>query len=443
MNNWQLQVANSANMLSTYNFYITPEMIPVQFHMLGIDSVLGSHFDEYRIDYLAYDPSGNFAPGTFDQPMAQCGGFPVAPGTSLEDGQGIVRELVPQGVAGAPKHPKEDAEFLEYVARFGKSYKDEDEWKMRHKIFTNNKRFIALHNRKVRSERRTLRLTMNHFGDLTQEEINVRVGRASGDMRRKRLAEGRDNGAHSFHKLSGQKIPASIDWTQKGVVVPVQDQASCGSCWAFGTSEALSSWHAIKYGTLEKMSPQAAMDCSWPFDNLACDGGEDFQLYQWIMSNGGFYTEAAYGPYLGQDSFCKVVGPNKQDIPIALQIASYVNITSGDANAFNDALATVGPLSVAVDASVPTFYFYGGGILDDVNCGNLVSDLDHAVLAVGMGVDPVSGMTYTKVQNSWSTHWGASTPSVSGDPAGGGFIFLAQAGNICGVMTSATYAVLA
>ena len=189
---------------------------------------------------------------------------------------------------------------------------------------------------------------------------------------------------------------------------------------------------AIKYGVLEVMSPQAAMDCSWPFDNLACDGGEDFQMYQWVMQNGGFYRESDYGPYLGQDGFCKVAGPDKKNIPVALQIASYVNITSGSLSAFNDALAYVGPISVAVDASVPTFYFYGGGIQDDPACGNSINDLDHAVLAVGYGVDETTGQAFTAVRNSWSTHWGID-----------GLIRIAQQGNICGVYTAATYAVLA
>ena len=42
------------------------------------------------------------------------------------------------------------------------------------------------------------------------------------------------------------------------------------------------------------------MDCSWGEGNNACDGGEDFRAYQFIMKNGGITTEEQYGPYLGQ-----------------------------------------------------------------------------------------------------------------------------------------------
>ena len=41
------------------------------------------------------------------------------------------------------------------------------------------------------------------------------------------------------------------------------------------------------------------MDCSWGFGNNACDGGEEFRAYEWIMKHGGIATELSYGQYLG------------------------------------------------------------------------------------------------------------------------------------------------
>ncbi len=34
-------------------------------------------------------------------------------------------------------------------------------------------------------------------------------------------------------------------------------------------------------------------------ENSGCDGGEDFNAYNWIIKSGGLATEGAY-PYLGQ-----------------------------------------------------------------------------------------------------------------------------------------------
>ncbi len=57
------------------------------------------------------------------------------------------------------------------------------------------------------------------------------------------------------------------------------------SCWSFGTAETLEGAHFVKTGELVELSQQELMDCSWPYGNFACDGGEDFQAYQcaWLL----------------------------------------------------------------------------------------------------------------------------------------------------------------
>lgn len=40
-------------------------------------------------------------------------------------------------------------------------------------------------------------------------------------------------------KLKAQAIPESYEWNNFGVVTPVKNQASCGSCWTFSTVGAL------------------------------------------------------------------------------------------------------------------------------------------------------------------------------------------------------------
>jgi hypothetical protein len=107
------------------------------------------------------------------------------------------------------------------------------------------------------------------------------------------------------------------------------------------------------------------------------------------MANGGLETTATYGSYRNAPDYChfnvdKAVGRMK----------GFVNVTSVEA--LNDALATVGPLSVSIDATLPSFYFYGGGYVDDVECKSDLDSLDHSVLAVG--VTTHDGQKYTLVR---------------------------------------------
>jgi len=62
----------------------------------------------------------------------------------------------------------------------------------------------------------------------------------------------------------------------------------------------------------------------------------------------------------------------------------------------------LGPVSVAIRADQPVFHQYTGGIITSDACGYKT---DHAVLAVGYGVDKTVGEYYI-VKNSWTTGWG-------------------------------------
>lgn len=59
---------------------------------------------------------------------------------------------------------------------------------------------------------------------------------------------------------------------------------------------------------LIRFSQQELMDCSWGEGNNACDGGEEFRAYQWVMKNGGLTTEDQYGQYLAQVKYRKPDG---------------------------------------------------------------------------------------------------------------------------------------
>ena len=60
------------------------------------------------------------------------------------------------------------------------------------------------------------------------------------------------------------------DATWKNCIHPIRDQQQCGSCWAFGSSEALSD-RFCKAGKNVILSPQDSVSCD--YNNYGCDGG--------------------------------------------------------------------------------------------------------------------------------------------------------------------------
>jgi len=217
-----------------------------------------------------------------------------------------------------------------------------------------------------------------------------------------------------------RSVPEYKDWRLEGAVSPVKDQAICGSCWSFGTVGHIEGMYFIKNGELVKFAEQELVDCSWNDGNGACDGGLDFQAYHYIAKY-GLASDEQYGSYKGIDGKCH--DTEIKDKPIST-IKAYYNVSGIED--LQKAIAFVGPISVAIDASHPSLSFYSHGVYKEPECENKPENLDHAVLAVGYGT--LRGEPYWLIKNSWSTYWGND-----------GYVLMSQENNMCGVATQATY----
>ncbi|OQV18142.1 Cathepsin L1 [Hypsibius exemplaris] len=206
------------------------------------------------------------------------------------------------------------------------------------------------------------------------------------------------------------KVAAFVDWRAEGYVTPVKDQGQCGSCWAFSATGSLEGQTYRKTGKLISLSEQNLIDCSRPQGNDGCDGGRSDYAFNYIAQV-GIERERDY-PYTAQDDSC-VYDPSKK----AAEDTGFVDIPSADEAAL--VAASVGPISVAIDASRDTFQLYAGGVYNEPACSS--TDLNHGVLAVGYGNDSRGGDYYI-VKNSWGEGWGL-----------GGYILMARnRDNQCG-----------
>jgi cathepsin L len=308
-------------------------------------------------------------------------------------------------------------EWETFKAVHVKKYGTEMEDKFRMKIYMENKQKVEKHNAQAARGEHTYHLKMNMYGDMLHHEF---VATMNGYKQRPKNDSSRPVGATYLMPAHVDKLPLNVDWRKHGAVTPVKNQGQCGSCWSFSTTGALEAQHYRKTGKLTSLSEQNLVDCSRSYGNNGCNGGLMDNAFQYIKDNGGIDTEESY-PYEGEDDQCRYNPKNKGAWDVG-----FVDVTEGDEVALKNAIATVGPCSVAIDASHESFQFYSHGVYRDPEC--TPQDIDHGVLAVGYGVDE-TGQAYWLVKNSWGTTWGDQ-----------GYVKMARnEDNMCGIASSASY----
>lgn len=451
---------NAQGYVGDYFFYVSHEDgAPVSFAARNGHNVVlgGSHYDHYQLDYVTMKELDAVDERVFNTPYGlECSDSITPSGpTRLAVGDSYVRRshplhdlemIFPRG------HARRAGQFASYARRHGKTYASAGEEHERAWIYHANQRFINAHNRRERM----FTLTDNHLADRTEAE------RAALNGYRRPAAGSAEEAAAAavcdVYKVTGKKTPDEKDWRGKsqggplpdpGYVNAATDQGTCGSCWTFGAASAAEAAHMKKHGELIKLSQQSIVDCVYYEGTAGCLGGEGFLAYEWLLdhNNGSWALLESY-PYMNQNGYChaaiddgKTTNPaTGEPIKWGTQLVGcthvtdqYLNGTSRIVNttvavdSLHDALAFQGPLSVAIDATVPEFYFYDAGYFYSDKCKSLPSQLDHAVTAVGYTTGP-DGVRYTIIRNSWSNNWGDN-----------GYVLMSSLDNNCGVATMPSF----
>ena len=261
-----------------------------------------------------------------------------------------------------------DHAFNKYLAKYGKSYTNKEEYEYRKALFDAQMTVITEHNAQ---NDKTWFQALNKFSDMTAQEVKNSLGGGIAGEHREHL--------EVIPELS-QRYGA-VDWRSK--MQPVRDQGQCGSCWAFASIATLEGRYAIKKGSGVALSEQQLVDCAKT--SYGCGGGWASKAFQYIQASGS-QSRASYA-YTGRDGTCRYN---------AGSVAARVSGVSGVGDA--KSAVNAGPVAVYVQAQ-SGFMSYGGGIFNGA-CGQY----DHAVTVVGWGQ---SGATeYWIIRNSWGSGWG-------------------------------------
>jgi len=206
----------------------------------------------------------------------------------------------------------------------------------------------------------------------------------------------------------------SFDW-RSSMIYSTQfqkDQGACGSCWAVATVAAVEAHADIHFNMSLPLSAQEVTSCTPNPKHCGgtggCDGATAELALDWLASAKGMVLEDNY-EYTSRWGMTGTCDMEKIKNP-AVFVAGYSAVPSNNAQATMFALTTKGPLIVAVDAKL--WSFYGGGVFNScpkdatINHAVVLIGYGHAEKAGHSGTEEETGKPYWLIRNSWGRDWG-------------------------------------
>jgi cathepsin B len=219
-------------------------------------------------------------------------------------------------------------------------------------------------------------------------------------------------------------VPDSWDPRNKTCTGPILDQGFCGSCWAFGATEAISDRLCLSKGnnaTFVQLAPLDLTTCDSGFlsGQNGCQGGQLLGAWEYAKLF-GLVDEACY-PYLKsqggpvptclpKDQPCLPESKFIPTPPCTKQCANGAgwesskhklkNVYQVSASQLKAELVNNGPVESAFTV-YGDFPSYKSGVYSHQSGAALGG---HAIKIIGYGTE--DSTAYWLVQNSWTTTWG-------------------------------------